>query len=107
MFNTNIPSIYALGDIIGTPELTPVALAQAMKLLSHWFDGDTTPLSYEDIPTAVFFQFRYGPVGLTEEQALKKLRVEITSFDAHCRGIARVSTGRNMRTYMSIGVQSR
>ena len=106
MFNTNIPSIYALGDIIGTPELTPVALAQAMKLLSHWFDGDTTPLSYEDIPTAVFCQPNIGTVGLTEEQALKKFPGDITIFDSNFRGMKHTITGENIRTYMKLVVQT-
>ena len=53
-FRSNVPSIYALGDVIGTPQLTPVALAQAMKLVAHWYAGDQEPMSYDNIPTAVF-----------------------------------------------------
>ncbi|MDO6804832.1 FAD-dependent oxidoreductase, partial [Wenyingzhuangia sp. 1_MG-2023] len=40
-FRTTVPSIYALGDVIGTPALTPVALAQGMKFVNQQFDGDT------------------------------------------------------------------
>lgn len=67
-FQTNVPSIYALGDVIGTPQLTPVALAQGMKFLAHRYHGDTTPMSYDNIPTAVFCQPNIGTVGLTEDE---------------------------------------
>ncbi len=50
-----MPSILALGDVTGGPELTPVALEEAMKLVEHHF-GDSTPesLDYERVATAVF-----------------------------------------------------
>lgn len=106
MFRTNVPSVYALGDIIGTPELTPVALAQAMKLLSHWFTGDNTPLTYEDIPTAVFCQPNIATVGLTEAQAREKHGDDITVFDSNFRAMRYTLTGENIRTYMKLVVQT-
>ncbi len=36
-FETSIPSILAIGDVTGGPELTPVALAEAMHLVAHHF----------------------------------------------------------------------
>jgi glutathione reductase (NADPH) len=34
---TNVPSIYALGDVTARVQLTPVALGEAMKLVDHLF----------------------------------------------------------------------
>src|SRR5690554_7901107 len=106
MFYHYIPFIFALCDLNCTQALTPVALAQAMKLLSHWFDGDTTPLRYEDIPTAVFCQPNIGTVGVTLEQALKKFPVDITFPDSNFCGMKHTITVENILTYMTLVVQT-
>ncbi|MGJ7456908.1 glutathione-disulfide reductase [Halomonas sp. MA07-2] len=84
-FETSLPSILALGDVTGGPELTPVALAEAMHLVAHHF-GDTppaAPLDYRNIATAVFCHPNIGTVGLSEEQARQQcgeIRVYATDF---------------------------
>ncbi|MFI0471315.1 glutathione-disulfide reductase [Halomonas sp. HMF6819] len=83
-FETNVPSILALGDLIDSPELTPAAIAEAMQIVEHHF-GDTKPepLDYERVPTAVFCQPNIGTVGLTEEAARERfanIRVYRTDF---------------------------
>lgn len=105
-FRTNVSSIYALGDIIGTPELTPVALGQAMKLLSHWTTGDNTPMDYANIPTAVFCQPNIGTVGLTEEQAIKQYGDDLTFFESQFRAMKHTMTGLSYRTFMKLIVQT-
>lgn len=82
-FQSNEPSIYALGDIIGTPELTPVALAQAMAFVDTWFKDSPRTMDYSNIATAVFCQPNIGTVGLTETEArqqYKKIRVYESEF---------------------------
>ncbi len=69
-FQTNAPSIFALGDVIGTPELTPVALAQAMTFVNQQFGDNTRRMSYEAIPTAVLSQPNFASCGLSEEQVM-------------------------------------
>ncbi|WP_240454027.1 glutathione-disulfide reductase [Halomonas sp. NO4] len=83
-FETSVPSILALGDVSGGPELTPVALAEAMQLVQHHF-GDTPPppLDYERIATAVFCHPNIGTVGLSEDAARERygaIRVYRTDF---------------------------
>lgn len=68
-FATNIDNIYAVGDIIEGPELTPVALAEGMWLARHLFQQAQAPLNYEMIPTAVFCHPNIGTVGISEEKA--------------------------------------
>ena len=78
-FQTSLPSIYALGDVIGRVQLTPVALAEGMNLVRHLYQGETAILDYSTIPTAVFCQPSIGTIGLTEEQA----REQYASVDTY------------------------
>ena len=55
-FSTTEPSIFALGDVITGPELTPIALAQGMHFAHNQFGNLETKLEYGFIPTAVFSQ---------------------------------------------------
>ena len=71
-YQTNIPSIYAIGDVTDRINLTPVALAEGMALAKRFFANEKKIVNYSDIPTCVFSQPSLGTVGLTEEQARKK-----------------------------------
>jgi glutathione reductase (NADPH) len=68
-YQTNIPSIYAVGDVTNRVNLTPVALAEGMFLARRLYNNETSPVEYENIPTCVFSQPNIGTVGLTEEEA--------------------------------------
>lgn len=70
-FQTNEPSIYAIGDVIGRVELTPVAINEGMILADNLFNGGHRVMNYDFIPTAVFSQPNLGTVGHTEAQARK------------------------------------
>lgn len=68
--NTNVPNIYAIGDITGRAPLTPVAIAAGRRLGDRLFDGQANAkLDYANIPTVVFTHPPVGTVGLTTEQA--------------------------------------
>ena len=71
-YRTNIPSIYAIGDVTDRVNLTPVALAEGMALVWHLYQDHEKPVSYEFIPSAVFSQPNLGTVGYTEAQARDK-----------------------------------
>lgn len=83
-FCTKVPSIYALGDVTGGPQLTPVALAEAMTLVHNLYsEEENRVMDYANIPTAVFCHPNIGTVGLTEEEArevYKSIRVYTTRF---------------------------
>ena len=53
-YQTNIPSLYALGDVTDRLNLTPVATAEAMALVNSLYSDQRTPVDYDNIPTAVF-----------------------------------------------------
>jgi thioredoxin reductase (NADPH) len=68
---TNVPHIYAIGDIkVGCPELTPVAIKAGVMLAARLFAGATKVMDYTDIATTVFTPLEYGCVGLSEEAAI-------------------------------------
>ena len=71
-FQTTEPSIYALGDITGGMELTPVALAEGMALAKTLYNNQPTSVDYDTIPTAVFCQPNIGTCGLTEQEGKDK-----------------------------------
>jgi len=68
-YQTNIPSIYAVGDVTNRVNLTPVALAEGMFLARRLYNNETSAVEYENIPTCVFSQPNIGTIGLTEEEA--------------------------------------
>ena len=75
--NTTTAGIYALGDVSGEKELTPVAIKAGRTLAERLFNGKTdAKMDYELIPTVVFSHPAIGSIGLTQEQAEVKYGVE-------------------------------
>ena len=70
-FQTAVPSIYAVGDVIHRRQLTPVALAEGMLVADRLFNGGTEHMDYTGIPTAIFSHPNVGTVGMSEAQAIE------------------------------------
>ena len=104
-FQTNIDSVYALGDVTGGIELTPVALAEAMTLVNHWYGDGTKTMEYDLVPTAVFTQPNIGTIGLTEEQALKK-HSKITIYRSDFKPMKHTLSGSDERSFMKLIVDA-
>lgn len=104
-FQTSVPSIYALGDVIDRVQLTPVALAEAMVLVDNLYGekGGRLP-NYEMIPTAVFCQPNIGTLGLTEEQALEKC-LAIDVYVSNFKAMRHALSGSEERTLMKLIVE--
>ncbi|MEX0956218.1 MAG: glutathione-disulfide reductase [Rhizobiaceae bacterium] len=66
---TNVPNIYAIGDVTNRVQLTPVAIHEAMCFVDTVFRGNPTSPDHDTIATAVFSQPEIGTVGLSEDQA--------------------------------------
>lgn len=70
---TTAQGVYALGDVSGEKELTPVAIRAGRTLAERLFNGQTNAkMDYTTIPTVVFAHPAIGAVGLTEEEAVKE-----------------------------------
>ncbi|HVN44243.1 MAG TPA: glutathione-disulfide reductase [Steroidobacteraceae bacterium] len=73
---TNVPGIYAIGDVAGRAQLTPVAIAAGRRLADRLFGGASgRHLDYENVPTVIFGRPPLGTVGLSERAAAERYGV--------------------------------
>ena len=90
---TSAEGVYAVGDVIGYVELTPVAIAAARRLSDRVFGGmEGRHLDYSNIPTVMFSHPPVGTVGLTEPQAIEQfgedaVKVYTSSFNPLYYGV--------------------
>jgi len=66
---TSNSNIFAIGDIIKKPNLTPVAIEQGRVFADNFFSDHNRKVNYENIPKAVFTIPEISTVGLSEEEA--------------------------------------
>ncbi|MDP7122791.1 MAG: glutathione-disulfide reductase [Alphaproteobacteria bacterium] len=101
-FCSNVPSVYALGDVIDRVQLTPVAIAEAMVVVDHMFGADAmADMSYDNIPSAVFSHPNLATVGLTEEEARKR-HGEVEVYTSSFKALKHTLTGRDETTFMKL-----
>ena len=100
---TSVPSIHALGDVIGRIALTPVALAEGTAFARSLFGGRPTKVDYENVPSAVFSQPPVGTVGLGEAEARAR-HGAIDVYVSHFRPLKHTLSGRDEHTMMKLVV---
>ncbi len=103
-FQTAEPSVYALGDVIGRMELTPVALAEGMALAKHLYRDEPINMDYDNIATAVFCQPNIATVGLSEDQA-KARDIDVSVFVSTFKAMKDSFGGGSSRTFMKLIVE--
>lgn len=102
-FQTAEPSIYAVGDVTGGMELTPVALAEGMNLAKRLFKGDNTVLDYSFIPTAIFSQPNLATVGFSEEEARERF-ADIAVYTSRFTHLKHTLSGNKTKTFLKLVV---
>lgn len=88
--NTSVAGVYALGDVTGPVDLTPVAIAAGRRLAHRLFGPSefaSLHLDYSNVPSVVFSHPEVGSIGLSEPEAVAKygkdnVKVYKTSFTA-------------------------
>jgi len=100
-YQTNVPSIYALGDVTHRVNLTPVATAEGMALVNKLYANKAGKVDYDNIPTAVFSQPNIATVGLTEAQAREKYP-DIDIYKSVFKPMKNTLAGINERTLMKM-----
>ncbi len=103
-YQTNIASIFALGDVTNRVNLTPVATAEAMALVNSLYSELSTPVDYDNIPTAVFSQPNIATVGLTETEA-KNRYSDIDVYQSEFTPMKHTLSGLNEKTMMKMIVR--
>jgi len=88
---TNIPNIYAIGDVSGPPWLAHVASGQGHIAADHAAGHQVKPIQYSNIPGCTYCQPQVGSLGLTEKQAKDKgynINVGLFSFQGNGKAMA-------------------
>jgi glutathione reductase (NADPH) len=101
--NTNIPGVYAIGDVTERFHLTPVAIAAGRRLADRLFGGQPERcLPYENIPTVVFSHPPIGTVGLTEEEARSQYGDAVKIYQTRFRPMYHAFTTRQPPMVMKL-----
>ncbi len=86
---TNVPNVYAIGDVTGKLPLAHCASAQGEIAVETIAGRETTPLVYENIPRATYCQPQVASIGLTEAQAKERgYEVKVGKFPFRALGKA-------------------
>jgi len=100
---TNVPHIYAVGDVTNRVNLTPVAIREGHAFADTVFGGKPVRVDLNDVPTAVFSEPEVGVVGLTEQEARERYaRVDI--YKTTFRPLKMTLAARDARTFMKLVV---
>jgi glutathione reductase (NADPH) len=94
---TNVPSIFAVGDVTDRVQLTPVAIREGQAFADTFFGNKPHQVDYACIPSAVFSHPPLAGVGMTEGQARNKLG-SVKTFTSDFRAMKNVLAGRNERS---------
>jgi len=92
---TNVPNIYAIGDVNGKGMLAHTASMEGMVALDNMF-GQGREMNYEKIPSAIYIQPEIASVGLTEKEAREKFKnVKVGKFPLYANGKAKIEGEEN------------
>jgi dihydrolipoamide dehydrogenase len=88
---TNVAGIYAIGDVVPTPQLAHVASAEAVVAIEHMAGRQTRPLNYDQVPGCTYCSPEIGSIGLTEAKARERgYDVAVGKFPFSANGKARI-----------------
>jgi glutathione reductase (NADPH) len=102
---SNVPSIWAIGDVTNRINLTPVAIAEAMALVRTLFHNEPTAANHANVPSAVFSDPPIGTVGLTETEA-RASGCEVRIYRSEFRAMKHTLGGRDTRCLMKLVVDA-
>lgn len=100
---TSARGVYAVGDVTGRRQLTPVAIAAGRRLADRLFGGKPEArLDYDGIPSVVFSHPPIGTVGLTEAEARELYGDEVKTYSTRFTNMRFALTARKPRTAMKL-----
>lgn len=109
-YQTNVPSIFAVGDVTSRIQLTPVALGEAMVVVDQLFGPAAgkppRSMAYDYIPTAVFTHPSIGTVGLSEADARQRYG-DVAIFRSEFKALKHTLSGSTERTLMKLVVDTK
>ncbi|MBU6166696.1 MAG: glutathione-disulfide reductase [Alphaproteobacteria bacterium] len=102
---TNVPSIFAVGDVTDRVQLTPVAIREGHAFADTQFGNKPWTVDYRAIPSAVFSNPPLGSVGMTEAEA-RNAYGQVRVFTSDFRPMKNVLAGRNERALYKLVVDA-
>ena len=102
---TNVPSIFAVGDVTDRIQLTPVAIREGHAFADSEFGGEPWTVDHDCVPHAVFSHPPIASVGLTEGQARNRLG-QVRTYTSDFRPMKNVLAGRNERSLYKLVVDA-
>ncbi|OVA01591.1 Pyridine nucleotide-disulfide oxidoreductase [Macleaya cordata] len=103
---TNIPSIWAVGDVTNRINLTPVALMEGTCFSKTVFGGQPSKPDYRDVPCAVFCIPPLSVVGLGEQEAVEQAKGDTLIFTSTFNPMKNTISGRKEKTMMKLVVDA-
>ncbi|MFT4580980.1 MAG: glutathione reductase (NADPH) [Gammaproteobacteria bacterium] len=103
-YQTNIDSIFAIGDVTDRINLTPVALAEGMSFAWDNYSDGNKEVDYEFVPSAVFSQPNLASVGYTESEAREKFG-KVTIYRSSFTALKHTISGSDEKTLMKLIVE--
>lgn len=95
-YRTNVPGVYAIGDIVGGPALAHVASAEAVCCIEAICGLNPAPVDYSTIPSCIFTSPEVASVGMTEQQARERgIDVRVGRFPFTASGKATAAGDRD------------
>jgi dihydrolipoamide dehydrogenase len=72
LMQTNLPHVYAIGDVVNTPWLAHVASAEGILAVEHMAGKPVRPINYDHVPSCTYCDPEVGSVGLSEARARER-----------------------------------
>lgn len=102
---TEVKGVYAIGDVTGQAELTPVAIAAGRRMADRLFNKQTDRcVDYNNIPTVIFSHPPAGTVGLTEHEAREQYGDQVKTYVTNFTPMYSVFTDHKSTTSMKLVV---
>lgn len=98
---SSVDNIFAVGDVRGGYELTPVAIRQGHAFADTQFGGKPWQVDHGVIPTAVFSTPEMGTVGLAEHEAVEHCK-SVDIYKSSFRPMRATLSGRDERMLMKL-----
>jgi len=99
---TNVPGVWAIGDVTNRKNLTPVAIAEGRAFADTEFGARSVRVDHRNVASAVFTDPPVATIGWSEAEAVHHGPVDV--YETDFRPMKTAFAGGNMRTYMKVVV---
>lgn len=106
-FQSSVDNIFAVGDVTGGMQLTPIAIKEGAALTATQFNDTPTFVNYDYIPTAIFSQPPIGTVGMNEEEAREEYGDDLKVFKSEYKSMKFTLAGRDERSLIKMLVDGK